>query len=88
MLKAVCYKQFLGADVEEYRTQLEGRIVTGLTTGIKAKVIFSISATESERGYITLYVKYLTSGGTDSNNRTFVDNEQLICDLNSLLVVL
>ena len=71
---------FLGTNVELYRSQLEGRIVTGLTTGIKAKVIFSISATESERGYITLYLKYITSGGTDSDTRTFTANEQLVCD--------
>ena len=53
---------FLGADVEQYRSQITGTIVEGLTTGIKAKVLFSISSTESERGYITLYVKYLTVG--------------------------
>ena len=63
---------FLGADVEQYRQQITGRIVEGLTTGIKAKVIFSISSTTSERGYITLYVKYLTSGGSDSDTREFV----------------
>ena len=71
---------FLGADVEEYRTQLDGTIISGLTTGVKAKILFSIPASESERGYITLYVKYLTSGGTDSTESTFVDNEQLICE--------
>ena len=70
---------FLGADVEQYRDQITGTIVEGLTTGIKAKVLFSISSTESERGYITLYVKYLTSGGEDSDTRQFVNNEQLIC---------
>ena len=70
---------FLGADVEQYRSQITGTIVEGLTTGIKAKVLFSISSTESERGYITLYVKYLTSGGTDSDTREFVNNEQLVC---------
>ena len=71
---------FLGADVEEYRTQLDGTIISGLTTGVKAKILFSIPASTSERGYITLYVKYLTSGGTDSTESTFVDNEQLICE--------
>ena len=71
---------FLGTSVEQYREQLNGRIVTGLTTGIKAKVLFSISAAESERGYITMYLKYITSGGDDSDGRTFVENEQLVCD--------
>ena len=45
---------FLGADVEQYRTQLDGKIISGLTTGVKAKIIFSIPASTSERGYITL----------------------------------
>ena len=71
---------FLGTNVEQYREQLSGKIVTGLTTGIKAKVLFSISAAESERGYITLYLKYITSGGDDSDERSFVENEQLVCD--------
>ena len=71
---------FLGTNVEQYREQLNGKIVTGLTTGIKAKVLFSISAAESERGYITLYLKYITSGGDDSDERSFVENEQLVCD--------
>ena len=71
---------FLGADVEQYREQLDGKIISGLTTGVKAKILFSIPANTSERGYITLYVKYLTSGGTDSNQGSFVDNEQLICE--------
>ena len=71
---------FLGTNVEEYRSQLTGRIITGLTTGIQAKVLFSIGSAESERGYITLYLKYITSGGEDSDARTFVENEQLVCD--------
>ena len=36
---------FLGVDVETYREQLHGKIVEGLTTGIKAKILFSIPAT-------------------------------------------
>ena len=51
-------ESFLGADVENYRTQLTGKIITGLTSGVKAKVLYSISATESEKGYITLSVSY------------------------------
>ena len=81
MTKAVLLQgSFLGADVEQYRTNLTGTIISGLTTGVKAKVISSIPATESSRGYITLYVKYLTSGGDESTERTFVNNEQLISE--------
>ena len=79
--KAVLLQEsFLGSDVEQYRQQLDGKIIEGLTTGVRAKVLFSIPAATSERGYITLYLKYLTSGGDDSDINTFVNNEQLICD--------
>ena len=73
-------ESFLGADVESYRTQLDGKILEGLTSGVKAKVLYSISATESDKGYITLYVKYIESGGENATQATFQNNEQLITD--------
>ena len=73
-------ESFLGADVELYRTQLENKIITGLTSGVKAKVLFSVSETASEKGYITLYVKYIESGGDAQTQQTFTNNEQLITD--------
>jgi hypothetical protein len=78
----IIQQSFLGVDVETYRTQLNGKIVEGLTTGIKAKILFSIPATDSTRGYITFYVKYVESGDTTSDTTTkkFQDNEQLICE--------
>lgn len=69
---------FLGASVEDYRTQLNGKIIEGLTSGIKAKVLYSISESESEKGYITLYVKYIESGGEQNSQQTFTNNEQLV----------
>ena len=78
----IIQQSFLGVDVETYRTQLAGKIVEGLTTGIKAKILFSVPATTSTRGYITFYVKYVESGDTTSNAsvKKFQDNEQLICE--------
>ena len=71
-------ESFLGADIELYRSQLTGKIITGLTSGVKAKVLYSISSTDSEKGYITLYVKYTESGGTANTQKTFSNNEQLV----------
>ena len=73
---------FLGVDVETYRSQLEGKIIEGLTTGIKAKVLYSIPATSSDRGYITFYIKYVESGDTTSDVTTkkFQNNEQLVAE--------
>ena len=31
-------ESFLGANVEDYRSQLNDKIITGLTSGVKAKV--------------------------------------------------
>ena len=62
------------------REQLNGTIITGLTSGVKAKVLYSISEDESEKGYITLYVKYVESGDADKTRKAFTNNEQLICD--------
>ncbi len=73
-------ESFLGADVESYRTQLDGKIITGLASGVKAQVLYSISATESEKGYITLYIKYIESGGSANNQTTFSNNEQLVTE--------
>ena len=71
---------FLGASVEQYRSQLTGKIIEGLTSGIKAKVLYSISESDSEKGYITLYVKYIESGGEGNTQTTFTNNEQLVTD--------
>ena len=73
-------ESFLGASVEQYRSQLTGKIIEGLTSGIKAKVLYSISESDSEKGYITLYVKYIESGGDANAQTTFTNNEQLITD--------
>ena len=78
----VIQQSFLGVDVETYRTQITGQIIEGITTGIKAKVLYSIPSTESSKGYITLYVKYVESGDTVSGTgiKTFQPNEQLLAE--------
>jgi hypothetical protein len=71
---------FLGSDVENYRTQLVGTTITGLTTGVKAEVILSISADQSDKGFITLFVKYKEAGGIEKTITKFAVNEQIIVD--------
>jgi len=71
---------FLGSDVELYRNQLTGATITGSTTGVKAKVLYTIPASESDRGFISVYLKYTESGGTNKDILTFLNNEQLLSD--------
>ncbi len=81
--KAVLIQPLInGISVETLRTATfkAGTELTGLTSGVKAEVVNSISASTSEKDTITLYVKY-TSGGNITNNVQaieFQNNEVLL----------
>ena len=80
--KAVLIQPLInGISVETLRaaTFKAGTELTGLTSGVKAEVVNSISAATSEKDTITLYVKY-TSGGNITNDvqaNEFQNNEVL-----------
>ena len=72
---------FLGIPVSLYADDLVGVTVRGETSGVTAKVEKVITAEESERGHITLYVSYGESGNNNTT-RDFSDAENLITDSN------
>ena len=76
----VIQSSFLGTSVELYRDKLTDLTLTGVTSGVEARVTYSIDATTSEKGFITLYLRYTGSGGTDNDTATFIDNEQVFAD--------
>ena len=47
---------YLNLDVENYRTVLDGKIIKGSTSGVRARILFSISAATSTRSNITFYL--------------------------------
>ena len=53
-------------DVEGYRTDFQNKIITGQTTGVKAKVIGTVAATGDDP--LTIYFKYEDSG-TDGETK-------------------
>ena len=63
-----------------FRSSLTGKILTGSSSGVKAKVINSISATTSEKQFATLYVKYISSGNVENGVQLtkFKNNEILV----------
>ena len=69
--------EFLGIPISLYLDQLIGNIIEGETSGVKAKIINSITDSESDRGNYTLYLEYVESG-TDGITSTFLDNEVLL----------
>ena len=63
---------YLNLDVELYRTALDGKIIKGATSGVRARIAFSISAATSERSNITFYVTYLQKA-SDNTTTTFTN---------------
>lgn len=80
--KAVTIQPFAnGVNVENYRKTLIGKKLIGSISGVTALVLNSLSELESDKGIITLYVKYIIGGKINSDGSQytiFVDNENLI----------
>ena len=56
---------------------IKGKTITGQSSGVKAKVINALTADQSEKGFTTLYVKYLNASSSNSSS-VFEDDEILI----------
>ena len=68
---------YFGVDVQIYLNFLNGAVIVGRTSGVRAEIIFSLSKQNSFIGNATIYVKYL-SPGTDANkSERFIDGEIL-----------
>ena len=70
---------YLNLDVELYRTALDNQIIKGSTSGVRARVLFSIGANTSSRSQITFYVNYLEKA-SDNTTSTFTDGETFTCE--------
>ena len=70
---------YLNLPVELYREALNGKVVKGATSNIRARINFSISATTSTRGYVSFYVTYL-SKADDNETSVFQSGEILTCE--------
>ena len=70
---------YLNLDVENYRTALDGTIIKGSTSGVRARILFSISAATSTRSNITFYLNYLQKAD-DNTTSTFSAGETFTCE--------
>ena len=75
----IIQNNYLNLDVELYRTQLNDLVIKGSTSGVRARVLFSISSTTSTRNNITFYINYLQKAD-DNVTTTFTDGETLTCE--------
>jgi len=71
-------RNFSNIPLDVYIEDLVGKVIHGETSNVSAKIVKILDYTESERGYYTLYISYLSSG---VNNQTgFNESENLILD--------
>ena len=70
---------YLNLDVELYRSALDGLVIKGSTSGVRARILFSISSTISTRNQITFYINYLEKA-SDNVTTTFTEGETFICE--------
>lgn len=78
-----------GIEVENLREDLVGKTLRGVSSNVKAKVINTISASESEKSSLTFYVKYVSSGNSVNNVQLtkFTNNEILVDENNNQVAV-
>lgn len=69
----------LGVDIGVYADKVIGKRIKGQTTGVTAKVINFISASQSDNDYDTFFVKYINSAITGDFN-FFNDGEVLVAE--------
>ena len=51
----------LGVPIESYLSQLVGKKIIGLSSGVTAEIVNIITAAESDRSNTTVYVSYLST---------------------------
>ena len=69
-------ERFLGIPVSLYTDQLVGLRITGATSGVTATIQKTLSKEDSDRGNLTLYIRYEKSGN-DFTTEEFSDGENL-----------
>ncbi len=72
---------FFGVPVSSYLDKLVGVTIKGATTEVTATVVKVLDSTESEEGFVTLYVKYKNSN-PNSEFQIFEPGESLITNSN------
>ena len=70
----------LGVPVEYYIEQLLKRKIIGLTSGVTAIIDKVLKSADSERGNLTIYVSYISSGVQNPEIKEFLDGELLAAD--------
>ena len=75
----------LGFPVDYYIEQLEKRKIVGLQSGVTAIIDKILKSSESERGSLTLYISYISTGSVEGAEvKEFLNGELLTADTDIL----
>ncbi len=69
--------EYFGLPSSELVDFIVGKTITGQSSGVTAKVVNAITAEQSEKGYTTLFIKYISASNTNEDSK-FTDDEILI----------
>jgi hypothetical protein len=73
---------FNNIPISAYFDEILDKRIRGSLSGVSAKVVYVLDRKLSERDNYTLYVQYLESGGSEFENKVFLDGESLITENN------
>jgi len=71
---------YFGTDLRDYISLLIGKTIVGASSGVTAKVINTLTDTNSDNNNNTLYIRYIKSNSTDFTGSRFVDGEELLTE--------
>jgi hypothetical protein len=71
--------EYFGISADDLSDYVVGQTIVGNTSGVRARIVNILTSGQSEKGFTTLYVKYLSAGSTN-NSGSFLDDEILITE--------
>ena len=69
--------EYFGLPSSQLVDFIVGKTISGQTSGVTAKVVNAITAEQSEKGYTTLFIKYISASSSNEDSN-FTDDEILI----------
>ena len=71
--------EYFGLPSSQLVEFIVGKTITGQSSGVRAKVVNAITAEQSEKGYTTLFIKYIGASNNNTSS-TFEDDEILVAN--------
>jgi len=71
--------EYFGIESNALVDYIVGQVIVGNTSGVRAEVVKALTSEQSEKGYTTIYIKYLSASDANAES-SFADDEILITE--------